>query len=62
MAMQQNGPGEMIMPYVSSCQTFFEPHRDRAAAEPMKKYLRDKFDFLGIKSPRRKELLRQFLS
>lgn len=40
----------------------FEQHRNRAAAEPMKKYMKDHFSFLGIKSPLRKELERQFFN
>jgi 3-methyladenine DNA glycosylase AlkD len=40
----------------------FEQHRNPDAAEPMKKYMKDHFSFLGIKSPLRKELERQFFN
>jgi 3-methyladenine DNA glycosylase AlkD len=36
----------------------FEPARDRVAAEPMARYLRDQFEFLGIPTPARRALLR----
>ncbi len=38
----------------------FEENRNEANAEPMKKYMKDHFPFLGIKSPLRKELEKQF--
>lgn len=40
--------------------TLFEANRNEANADSMKKYLRDQFEFLGIKTPERKELLKQF--
>jgi 3-methyladenine DNA glycosylase AlkD len=38
----------------------FEKNRNKENAQPMKKYMKDHFPFLGIKSPLRKELERQF--
>ena len=49
-------------PYVASLNTLFEQHANPAQAGPMKKYMRDQFEYLGIKSPQLKELLKQFIS
>ncbi|MEH7180765.1 DNA alkylation repair protein [Neobacillus vireti] len=38
----------------------YEQNRNEENAGPMKKYMKDHFPFLGIKSPLRKELERQF--
>jgi 3-methyladenine DNA glycosylase AlkD len=38
----------------------FEENRNEENAGPMKKYMKDHFPFLGIKSPLRKELEKQF--
>ncbi|MDR7078701.1 3-methyladenine DNA glycosylase AlkD [Neobacillus niacini] len=38
----------------------YEEQKNEENAEPMKKYMKDHFPFLGIKSPLRKELERQF--
>ncbi|MEH7251458.1 DNA alkylation repair protein [Neobacillus niacini] len=38
----------------------FEEHRNEENAGPMKKYMKDHFPFLGIKSPLRKELEKKF--
>jgi 3-methyladenine DNA glycosylase AlkD len=40
----------------------FEENRNAMNAESMKKYMKDHFPFLGIKSPLRKELERQFFN
>jgi 3-methyladenine DNA glycosylase AlkD len=40
----------------------FEENRNQAEAEPMKKYMKGHFEFLGIKSPLRKELEKQFFN
>ena len=47
-------------PYVKSVQTVFVKHADLKQAAPMKRYMRDQFEYLGIKSPRMGELLKQF--
>ena len=46
--------------YVKSIQTLFIVHADPKQAAPMKRYMRDQFEYLGIKSPRMGELLKQF--
>lgn len=38
-----------------------EAHRDPSNSGPMKAYMKNHFEFLGIKSPMRKELLKTFL-
>ena len=38
----------------------FEENRNEENAEPMKKYMKDHFPFLGIKKPQRSELEKQF--
>lgn len=45
-----------LLPLIS----LFEAHADPAQAAPMKKYLRDQFEQLGIKTPKRHELQKQF--
>ncbi|HET6822511.1 MAG TPA: DNA alkylation repair protein [Anaerolineales bacterium] len=46
-------------PYVTSLRTLFEQNENLAQAAPMKKYMRDQFEYLGIKSPQVKALFRQ---
>jgi 3-methyladenine DNA glycosylase AlkD len=43
-------------------KALFEKHADPAQAAPMKKYMRDQFEYLGIKSPQFKVLFKQYLS
>jgi 3-methyladenine DNA glycosylase AlkD len=38
----------------------FEAHADVENAGPMKRYMRDQFEFLGIKTPQRRSLVRAF--
>ena len=38
-------------PYVASLKTLFEQNANPAQAGPMKKYMRDQFEYLGIKTP-----------
>jgi len=45
--------------YVTSLKTAFGQHADPVQAAPMKKYMRDQFEYLGIKSPQLKALFRQ---
>lgn len=47
-------------PYVVEMKKLFESNADPAAAGPMKAYMRDQFEFLGIKSKPNGELQRQF--
>jgi 3-methyladenine DNA glycosylase AlkD len=46
-------------PYVAHLRTLLEQNADPAQAAPMKKYMRDQFEYLGIKSPQVKTLFRQ---
>jgi 3-methyladenine DNA glycosylase AlkD len=48
-------------PYVLSLKTLFEQNSDPAKAEPMKKYMRNQFEYLGIKSPELSALMREFI-
>ena len=49
-------------PYVASLKTLFEHNANPAQAGPMKKYMRDQFEYLGIKTPQLRELMKQFLA
>ncbi len=46
--------------YIHPLSKTFEENTNEAYAAQMKKYVRDKFDFYGIKSPLRKEIFREF--
>jgi len=48
--------------YVKQLELLFEENSHTDNAVRMKSYMRDQFEFYGIKSPLRKELLRQFLN
>ncbi|MEP6896460.1 MAG: DNA alkylation repair protein [Chloroflexota bacterium] len=47
--------------YVIALKTFFEQHANPVLAAPMKKYMRDQFEYLGIKSPQVSALQREFI-
>ena len=47
-------------PYIKSIQAVFVKHVDSKQAAPMKRYMRDQFEYLGIKGPKMAELLKQF--
>jgi 3-methyladenine DNA glycosylase AlkD len=47
-------------PYVTNLKSLFEGHADPSQAGPMKKYMRDQFEYLGIKTPERVALLKDF--
>jgi len=49
-------------PYVASLKTFFEQNANAAQAGPMKKYMRDQFDYLGIKTPQNAALQKEFFA
>jgi 3-methyladenine DNA glycosylase AlkD len=53
--------GVSMHPYVASIRTLLEQNVNSAQAEPMKKYMRDQFEYLGIKSPQVKTLFRQIV-
>ncbi len=47
--------------YVRSLQSLLEQNANPANAAPMKKYMRDQFEFLGIKTPARAALMKEFI-
>lgn len=49
-------------PYAASLKGLFEQNANPAQAAPMKKYMRDQFDYLGIKSPEVGALMKQFIA
>jgi 3-methyladenine DNA glycosylase AlkD len=49
-------------PYVASLKTAFEQNANPTQAGPMKKYMRDQFEYLGIKSPELRALMKQFIA
>jgi 3-methyladenine DNA glycosylase AlkD len=49
-------------PYVRRLKALFKKHTDFVQAAPMKKYMRDQFEYLGIKTPQKRALLNEFIS
>jgi 3-methyladenine DNA glycosylase AlkD len=49
-------------PYVLALRNHLTPHADPLQAGPMKAYMRGQFDYLGIKTPRRVELVKAFIA
>ena len=47
--------------YTQNVIEVFKNHADPATAGPMAKYMKNKFDYFGIKSPLRKEISKQLL-
>jgi 3-methyladenine DNA glycosylase AlkD len=50
----------MLKSEIKKLTTLFEGHRNEENAGPMSKYMKGHFPYLGIKSPLRKELEKQF--
>ena len=48
--------------YVAALKTLFEQNANPAQAGPMKKYMRDQFEYLGIKTPESVALQKEFYS
>ena len=48
--------------YLTALKQLFQQQANPEQAGPMKKYMRDQFEFLGIKSPQVKALFKQFLA
>ncbi len=48
-------------PYTISLKNLLEQNSNPAQAGPMKKYMRDQFEYLGIKSPQLSVLLKDFI-
>lgn len=51
-----------MQPYTLGLQVTLAAHANPAEAAPMKAYMRGQFDFLGIKTPKRRDLTRQFIA
>jgi 3-methyladenine DNA glycosylase AlkD len=51
----------MNQPYIQPLFEVFKKYSDPATATGMRAYMRDQFDFCGIKTPLRKELFKRFL-
>lgn len=49
-------------PYVNAIKTLFEQNANPAQAVPMKKYMRDQFEYLGIKTPQNVALQKEFFA
>lgn len=49
-------------PYVTALKTLFEKNANPAQAAPMKKYMRDQFEYLGIKTPQNVALQKEFFA
>jgi 3-methyladenine DNA glycosylase AlkD len=48
--------------YILPLQALFTENADPEQAKPMAKYMRDQFEYLGIKTPQRNALFKQFLA
>jgi 3-methyladenine DNA glycosylase AlkD len=48
-------------PYTTALKSLLEAHVNPSEAAPMKKYMRDQFDYLGIKTPVRAGLQKDFI-
>jgi len=51
-----------MQPFTLSLKSLFEQNANPAQAGPMKKYMRDQFEYLGIKSPQATVLLRKHIN
>ncbi|HRQ22681.1 MAG TPA: DNA alkylation repair protein [Anaerolineales bacterium] len=47
--------------YVRSIKSLYDQHANPDEAVPMKKYMRNQFEFLGIKTPVRSALMKEFI-
>ncbi len=50
-----------MYPYSLALKSLFEQNADPAQAVPMKKYMRDQFEYLGIKTPQSAALIKGFI-
>jgi 3-methyladenine DNA glycosylase AlkD len=48
--------------YVNTLKTLYHSHADPVAAAPMKAYMRNQFEYLGIKTPEQRQLLKGFVA
>ncbi len=49
-------------PYLLPLKELFDQNADPETAAPMKQYMRQQFDYLGLKTPQRRALLKSFLA
>ncbi len=49
-------------PYAASLKTLFEQNANPVQAAPMKKYMRDQFEYLGLKGPQQGALTKEFIN
>lgn len=49
-------------PYALGLQVTLTAHADPDEAAPMRAYMRDQFQFLGIKTPKRRDLIKLFIA
>ncbi len=49
-------------PYAKSLQKLYQQHADPLKAAPMKAYMRNQFEYLGIQTPKSTELNRMFIA
>jgi len=47
--------------YASSLKSLFESHANPSQAAPMKKYMRGQLEYLGIKTPQSRALMKEFI-
>ena len=47
--------------YLGKLLVLFDQHADEGNAVPMKKYMREQFDYYGVKAPLRKSLVKEFV-
>jgi 3-methyladenine DNA glycosylase AlkD len=52
----------LLSDYVKKVKIFFEKYQSAEDAEAMSKYMKNKFPFLGIAAPKRKELFKVFFN
>jgi 3-methyladenine DNA glycosylase AlkD len=50
-----------MLKYAAELKSLFEKHANPSQAAPMKKYMRDQFEYLGIKTPQSKLLMKEFI-
>ena len=48
--------------YSAKLKSHFEKHANPSQAAPMKRYMREQFEYLGIKTPQSKLLMKEFVS
>jgi 3-methyladenine DNA glycosylase AlkD len=60
--MVYESTGDFMHPYVKNIKTLFEKNANPSQAPDMKKYMRDQFEYLGLKSPQVTALQKQMIA